>query len=152
LIQLNSPIASESVNRGRYFPANYDKPHDISFISNYKITRRYSFSLNFAYSTGRPITYPIAAYRFGNSYRVQYSDRNSHRIPDYIRTDIGFNIEGNHKVRKLAHSFWSISIYNVLGRRNPYSVYFRVVGEEIKAYQLSIFAVPIPTVTYHFKF
>jgi hypothetical protein len=152
LIQLNSPVSSEVINRGRYFPANFDKPHDMSVVTNYRITRRYSFSLNFSYSTGRPITYPVAAYRFGNAYRVQYSDRNAYRVPDYMRMDVGFNIEGNHKVRKLAHSFWSVSIYNVLGRDNPYSVFFRIMDEEIKAYQLSIFAVPIPTITYHFKF
>jgi hypothetical protein len=121
-------------------------------VTNYKITRRYSFSINFAYSTGRPITYPIAAYRFGNSYRVNYSDRNAYRIPDYIRMDLGFNIEGNHKIKKLAHSYWSISIYNLFGRKNPYSVYFKIEDDKIKAYTLSIFGAPIPTVTYHFKF
>jgi hypothetical protein len=151
-IQLNSPIPSERVNNGKYFPANYDKPHDVSLITNYKITRRYSFSLNFAYSTGRPITYPIAAYRFGDSYRVNYSDRNAFRIPDYIRTDLGFNIEGNHRIKKLAHSFWSISIYNLFGRKNPYSIYFKIEDDKIKAYKLSIFGAPIPTITYHFKF
>jgi hypothetical protein len=151
-IQLNSPNPLERVNRGKYFPANYDKPHDVTMITNYKITRRYSFSLNFAYSTGRPITYPISAYRFGGTYRINYSDRNAYRIPDYMRFDVGFNMEGNHKIKKLAHSFWTVSIYNLLGRRNPYSVYFKIADEDIKAYQLSIFGVPVPTITYHFKF
>jgi hypothetical protein len=151
-IQLNSPFVSERVNNGKYFPANYDKPHDVSLITNYKITRRYSLSFNFAYSTGRPITYPVAAYRFGNAFRVNYSDRNAFRIPDYVRADIGFNVEGNHKIKKLAHSYWSISIYNLFGRKNPYSVYFKIEEEKIKAYKLSIFGAPIPTITYHFKF
>jgi hypothetical protein len=152
LVRLNSPLLTERVNNGNYFPANYDKPHDLSLITNYKITRRYSFALNFLYSSGRPITYPIAAYRYGNAYRVQYSDRNAFRIPDYVRVDVGFNIEGNHRIKKLAHSYWSISIYNLLGRKNPYSIFFRVVDTDIKAYQLSIFGAPVPTVTYHFKF
>ena len=151
-IQLGSGVPSENINNGKYFPANYDKPHDINVITNYKITRRYSFSYNFAYSTGRPITYPINVYRFGNAYRINYEDRNSSRIPNYIRMDLGFNIEGNHKIKKLAHSYWTVSIYNLLGRKNPYSVYFRIEEEKIKAYRLSIFGAPIPTVTYHFKF
>lgn len=151
-LRLNSEIPGERINRGDYYPANYDKPHDVKLVTNYKLTRRYSFSFNFMYNTGRPITYPIAAYRFGNAYRVAYSDRNAFRIPDYIRADIGFNIEGNHKIKKLAHSYWSISIYNVLGRKNPYSIYFKVEDEKINAYQLSIFGAPIPTITYHFKF
>ena len=152
LIRMAGESPSEVINDGKYFPANYDKPHDISMITNYKITRRYSLSLNFAYSTGRPITYPTSAYRFGNTFRVNYSDRNAYRIPDYVRLDVGFDIEGNHKIKKLAHSFWTISIYNVLGRRNPYSIYFRVDDGEIKGYRLSIFGAPIPTITYHFRF
>src|SRR6185436_1559679 len=111
-----------------------------------------SASLNFVYSTGRPITYPTGTYRFGNSYRINYSDRNEFRIPDYFRLDLGFNIEGNHRVKKLAHSFWTISIYNVFGRKNPYSIYFKSEGDTIKGYQLSIFGAPIPTITYNFKF
>lgn len=81
-----------------------------------------------------------------------YSDRNEFRIPDYYRLDLGVNIEGNHKIKKLAHSFWNISIYNVLGRNNPYSVYFVTDNGEVKAYKTSIFSIPVPTVTYNFKF
>lgn len=151
-IRMSGQSLQERINGGTYFPANYDKPHDVNLVTNYKITRRYSFSMNFTYSTGRPITYPVGTYRFGNAYRVNYSNRNEYRVPDYMRVDIGFNIEGNHKIKKLAHSYWNISIYNLLGRKNPYSVYFKVEGQDIKAYQLSIFGAPIPTITYHFKF
>jgi len=151
-IRLDGSQESERVNNGNYFPANYDKPHDFNLVSNYRITRRYSVSFNFVYSTGRPMTYPIGLYKLGNGYRIHYSDRNEYRIPDYVRLDLGFNIEGNHKVKKLAHSFWSISIYNVLGRNNPYSIFFTSDGEEIKAYKLSVFGAAIPTVTYNFSF
>lgn len=151
-VKLDSQFNEEKVNNGEYFPANFDKPHDLSLILNYKITERYSFSSNFIYQTGRPITYPIGSYQYGNAEYTLYSDRNQFRIPDYFRLDIGINIEGNHKIKKLAHSFWNISVYNVLGRNNPYSVYFVSESGEIKAYQTSIFAIPIPTITYNFKF
>lgn len=151
-IKLDSQFPSEQVNNGNFFPANFDKPHDITLISNYKLTRRYSLSFNFTYSTGRPITYPIGQFDFGGSRVIQYSDRNQFRIPDYIRMDIGVNIEGSHKIRKLAHSFWTISIYNLLGRRNPYSIFFVVDERTVQAFQLSVFGAPIPTVTYNFRF
>jgi hypothetical protein len=151
-IKLDSQFNDEKVNNGEYFAANFDKPHDFSAVLNYKFTQRYSFSANFVYQTGRPITYPIGSYQFGNAEYTLYSDRNKFRIPDYFRLDIGVNIEGNHKIKKLAHSFWNISIYNVLGRNNPYSVFFVTESGQIKAYQTSIFAMPIPTVTYNFKF
>jgi len=153
LIKLDSQFNSEKVNNGNYFPANFDKPHDLSAILNYKFTRRYSLSTNFLYQTGRPITYPIGTFQYGNSEYTLYSDRNAYRIPDYIRLDIGINIEGNHKIKKLAHSFWNISVYNVLGRNNPYSIYFVTdQNGKVKGYKTSIFSIPVPSITYNFKF
>ncbi|WP_241244333.1 TonB-dependent receptor [Flagellimonas marinaquae] len=142
----------ERINDGEFFPSNFDKPHDLSVIANYKFTRRYSVSMNFAYQTGRPVTYPVGTFRFNNADFVAFSDRNAFRIPDYYRLDLGINIEGNHKKNKLAHSFITIQVYNVLGRNNPYSVFFVTDNGEVKALQSSIFAMPIPSITYNFKF
>lgn len=152
MIRLDSRFDEERVNNGNYFPANFDKPHDVSAVLNYKFTKRYSLSANFVYQTGRPITYPIGTYTYNGAEYTLYSDRNQFRIPDYYRLDLGVNIEGNHKIKKLAHSFWNISVYNVLGRNNPYSVYFVTENGRIKGYKTSIFAIPVPTITYNFKF
>lgn len=152
LIKLDSKYTEEQVSNGDFFASNYDKPHDFSVVANYKLTQRFSFSANFVYQTGRPITYPIDSFVYQGIEYANYSNRNEFRIPDYYRLDLGVNIEGNHKIKKLAHSFWNISVYNVLGRNNPYSVFFVTVNEEVKAYQSSIFSVPIPTITYNFKF
>ena len=150
--KLDSEFAEERINNGDFFPSNFDKPHDLSLVANYKLTQRFSLSTNFLYQTGRPVTYPIGNYVLNGATRVFYSDRNKFRIPDYYRLDIGLNIEGNHKIKKLAHSFWNISVYNVLGRNNPFSVFFVTENGGIKAYQSSIFAIPVPTITYNFKF
>ena len=152
LIKLDGEIEEEQVNNGDYFSANFDKPHDFSFVGNYRFNKRISASVNVTYQTGRPITYPIGKFVFANEDQVVYSDRNKYRIPDYYRLDLGMNIEGNHKKKKLAHSFVNISVYNVLGRNNPYSVFFVNKNGGIKAYQTSIFSIPIPTITYNFKF
>lgn len=152
MVKLDGEFAAERINNGEYFAANFDKPHDVSLVLNYKLTKRYSFSSNFVYQTGRPITYPVGSYQYGGVEYTLYSDRNKFRIPDYYRLDLGINIEGNHKIKKFAHSFWNISVYNVLGRNNPYSVFFVSDAGEVKAYQSSIFSIPIPTITYNFKF
>ncbi len=151
-VKLDSPILQERVNKGNFFPANHDRPHDFSFVGNYRITKRYSVSANFSYQTGRPVTYPVGRFDYAGEEQVLYSDRNKYRIPDYYRLDLGINIEGNHKKEKLAHSFWNISVYNVLGRNNPYSVYFVNDEGQIRSYKTSIFSIPIPTITYNFKF
>ena len=152
LYRFDSEFSEERINNGEFFPSNFDKPHDVSIITNYRFTKRYSISANFVYQTGRPITYPVGTFRFNNADFVAFSDRNEFRIPDFYRLDLGLNIEGNHKKNKLAHSFVTISVYNVLGRNNPYSVFFVTDDGEVKALQSSIFSIPIPSITYNFKF
>ncbi len=151
-LQTQGAYSSETINQGQYYPASYDKPHAVNFIGNYKFNRRLNFSLTTVYSTGRPITLPLVKYDIEGSGRVYYSDRNQYRIPDYFRTDISFNIEGNHKIKKFTHSSWTIAVYNLFGRHNPYSVYFVSKNGVINGYQLSIFGQAIPTVTYNFRF
>jgi hypothetical protein len=151
-LQTTGPFSAEAINDGKYYPSNYDKPHAANFIGNYKFSRRFNFSLNVVYSTGRPITIPLAQYPQDGNLYVYYSDRNAFRIPDYFRTDLSINVEGNHKIRKLAHSSWTFAVYNTTGRANAYSVYFEAEDKKIKAYKLSVFARPIPTITYNFRF
>ncbi|HEY0743574.1 MAG TPA: TonB-dependent receptor [Chryseosolibacter sp.] len=150
-LRTNSTLQGKTVNNGEFYPSNFDKPHAMNFISNYKINRRFNFSLNVTYSTGRPITIPLAKYEVNGVERTFYSQRNEFRIPDYFRTDFSINIEGNHRVKKLAHSSWTVAVYNLTGRKNAYSVYFVSEGDQIKGYKLSVFARPIPTITYNFK-
>ena len=151
-IKINNKFPEEEVNEGDYYPSNFDKPHAVNVISNYRISKRFNFSLNVVYSTGRPITLPIAVYSINGTFRPFYSERNQYRIPDYFRTDFSVNLEGSHKVDKPAHSSWTFSIYNLTGRKNAYSVFFVTEGKSIKGYKLSIFGQPIPTITYNFKF
>ncbi len=151
-IKADSEFSEERINMGEYFPSNFDKPHDISLVANYKFTKRFSASANFVYQTGRPVTFPIGSFNFNGSEFVVFSDRNEFRIPDFYRLDLAFNVEGNHKIKKFAHSFWTISIYNVLGRNNPFSVFFVTENGEVKALKSSIFSIPVPSITYNFKF
>ena len=151
-LQTKGEYSSEIINEGKYYPSSYDKPHAVNLIGNYKFSRRFNFSMNVVYSTGRPITLPVATYSSEGISRVYYSDRNQYRIPDYFRMDASINIEGNHKVKKLAHSSWTIAVYNLTGRQNAYSVYFVSAKGVVNGYKLSIFAQAIPTITYNFKF
>ncbi|HEY4149134.1 MAG TPA: TonB-dependent receptor, partial [Chitinophagaceae bacterium] len=151
-LQQDDPIAGESINHGAWYPASFDKPHNANLIVNYRFSHRYSLSVNMLYSTGRPITLPVAVFTLGGSNSLLYSDRNQYRIPDYFRADVSFTMEGNHKVKQKAHNSWSFGIYNITGRQNAYSVYFVQENGKIKGYQLSIFGTLIPFVTYNIKF
>jgi hypothetical protein len=151
LLQTNNAYSAEIVNNGAYYPSSYDKPTAFNVVSNYKFNRRFNMSWNLTYSTGRPITLPLAKYDLHGSTRVYYSDRNEYRIPDYFRVDFSINMEGNHKVKKFAHSSWTFAIYNLTGRQNAYSIFFKSENGKINGYKLSIFGQPIPTITYNFR-
>jgi hypothetical protein len=151
-LRQDDPLAGELVNKGKFYPASFDKPHAANFIGNYALSHRYSFSLNAVYSTGRPITLPLAIFNLGGSPGLYYSQRNAYRIPDYFRMDFSVNIDGNHKVKKRTHNSWTAGIYNVTGRENAYSVYFVQENGQVKGYKMSILGTPIPFVTYNLKF
>jgi hypothetical protein len=151
LLKVDSPYEEEKVNGGKYFPANYDKPHDLKIVTNTKLSRRLNVSTIFVYNTGRPITLPVAYYDFSNTSTVYYSNRNEYRMPDYMRLDLSATINGNLKAKKLNHSSLTFTVYNVLGRRNPYSIFFRNEDGVVKDYQMSIFGQPIFMVTYNFR-
>jgi hypothetical protein len=151
-LKTDDPLAERPVNDGNWYPADYDKPNVVNFIGNYRINHRFSLSLNVVYSTGRPITLPVAEYYYGNSYRVLYSNRNEYRIPDYFRTDFSMNLDGNYKVHQRIHNSWTFGVYNMTGRKNPYSVFYQSENGHVQGYKLSIFGTAIPFITYNFRF
>ena len=152
LIKSVSQFKEELINDGEYFPANYDKPHNLNVLTNLKASRRFIISTSLNYSTGRPITYPISKYQLGEQVFLQYSKYNQYRISDYFRADLSVTLNGNLKKTQLTHSSLTFSLYNVTSRKNAYSVYFKSEGGKFDAYQLSIFGTVIPTITYNIKF
>jgi TonB dependent receptor/CarboxypepD_reg-like domain/TonB-dependent Receptor Plug Domain len=146
------PYAGELINQGNYYPSNYDQPNSATVLLNYRVNHRFSISLNSTYTTGRPITLPTGSYFYYNSFRTLYSDRNAYRIPDYYRTDFSMNIDGNHKIHQKFHNSWTIGVYNLFGRHNPYSVYYVSQNGALNGYQLSIFGSAIPFINYNVRF
>ncbi len=140
------------VNKGSYYPADYDKPNSVNFIGNFKVNHRFNLSLNVIYGTGRPITLPIAKFYYGNSFRVFYSDRNEYKIPDYFRSDISMNLDGNYKLHQLFHNSWTFGVYNITARKNAYSVYYTSQNGSVKGYKLSVFGTAIPFITLNINF
>ena len=145
----------EGINNGEFYPANYDKLHDISLVTIYNLNKRWDISANFAFMTGRPITYPDARYTYNGLVIPNYSNRNGARTPAYHRLDISATLSPKHKENKRWEGSWNFGAYNVYARRNPYSIFFRQNADNpqiTEAVRLSVFATVIPSVTYNFKF
>lgn len=142
----------EVINDGNWYPSSFDQPHDLFITAHYLYSRRLSFTAGYTYITGRPVTYPVSKYSFYNMTFIHWSDRNRYRMPYYSRLDLSVKINGKLKLKRLAHPYWNISVYNLLARKNAYSVYFVRRYDMIKGYQLSIFGTAIPSVTFGFDF
>jgi hypothetical protein len=144
---------SESINKGNEYASNFDQPHILNLNWKYGISKRYFFTGSFTYRTGRPVTTPVSAFIIDNLSIANFSERNQFRIPDYHRVDIAMVIEGNHKRKKFWDGTWTVSIYNVYARKNPYSIFFKEVDAGVlRPYRLAIIGTALPSVSYAFKF
>jgi outer membrane receptor for ferrienterochelin and colicin len=154
LLRQDDKRVAVPLNDGDWYPLEYDRPHEVKAVLNFKFTERYSLSSNFDYATGRPTTLPAGKYfnSYSQRYMPYYTDRNKYRIPDYMRLDLAFNIEPTHRLTSFLHTSFSIGVYNVLARKNAYNIYYVTEGNEIKGYKLSVFGTAIPYVSLNIRF
>ena len=144
----------EHINNGNPYSAPYERPHDISIVMNYDISKRVNVSATWVYASGSPITFPTGRFVYGNVVAPVYSDRNSFRIPDYHRLDLGLTLEGKERPNKRYHGSLTISVYNAYNRHNTYSISLKENPDNptiTEAWRTYLFPI-IPAVTYNFKF
>jgi hypothetical protein len=145
----------ESINFGKWYSSNYDKPHNIALVGTYSPSKKWDFSAVFNYSTGRPVTLPNGVYSYYDLRIPAYGYRNNGRIPDYHRFDLSVTYTPKAlKENQKYFSSWNMSVYNAYNRRNAYSIFFRVNDDtgKTEAVRLSIFGSFIPSITYNFNF
>lgn len=154
--QVKGDTPLNSINNGEYYPSDYDKTHDVSFVLSYKASSRLSINVNFLYATGRPATYPDGRYQFEGIALPNYSSRNNERLPDYHRADLSITLKERDKGRNWSGS-WTFSVYNLYARKNAYSIDFKPDQKSqnsfnTKADQLSILGSVFPSITYNIEF
>ena len=140
------------INNGNWYYTPYDRKHDLSFTGTYRLNKKWRFSANLIYQTGRPVTYPNGQYDYEGLSIASYSDRNSDRLPAYHRIDISAILVPG-KPNKKWKGEWVFGIYNIYNRRNAASISFsqnRETGLN-EATRIAIFGI-VPSVTYNFKF
>jgi hypothetical protein len=151
-VKVDRGLPENRINNGIKYPSDYDRPHSLNLVFNFRSNRRLSLSSNFVYITGRPVTLPVSIYYSEGQQLLYFSKRNEYRIPDYARLDLSINLEGNLVRKKPIHSYWMLNLYNALGRKNVYSVYFDSVNGKVQGHKLSIYGVPILTISWNYKF
>jgi len=140
----------EEINDGTWFSARQDRTHDLSIVGMYQISPRFNVSGSFVYYTGDAVTFPTGKYFVDGALVNLYGDRNSERMPDYHRLDIGATY-----ILKDTDKFYSdlnLSFYNVYNRKNAYSITFDIDDTgSAQATQLALFGI-VPSLTWNFNF
>ncbi|MFT7120287.1 MAG: hypothetical protein ACJAZ9_000457 [Neolewinella sp.] len=143
----------EGINNGEYYQSNFDKPHNFVATINWNPNKRNTLTANFTYGTGRPVTAPIGNYRVENGLSVPvYSNRNEVRIPDYHRLDLAYTLGKGYNKTKSFQTSWTVSLYNVYGRRNAFSVYYTQAPDQSNvANRLAVLGSVFPAITFNIE-
>ncbi|KAA6340797.1 TonB-dependent receptor SusC [termite gut metagenome] len=143
----------DEINNGAWYRSPYDKPHNISIVANYELSRKWSLGANWVYASGSPVTYPTGKYVAEGSNVPLYSGRNEYRYPAYHRLDLSATVKLS-KPEKKFKSELNFSLYNAYGRKNPWMIMFRQdenqpdVTYAEKMYMFTF----IPSITWNFTF
>ncbi len=145
------------INKGKVYPAKYDRRHDLSVVGIYELNPKWKLSAVFVYATGNAITLPEKFFLIEGVLTQQFSEINKYRLAPYHRLDLSATYTPNNDKEKKVNGSWVFSVYNAYNRQNPYFYYYNQTGTstagnlEVQATQVSLFPV-IPSVTYNFKF
>jgi hypothetical protein len=140
----------DGVNNDAWYPAIYDRTHDLDIVFIYDVTKKINLSATFVYYTGNAATFPVGKYEINGNIIPYYGLRDQNRFPAYNRLDIGatFNLK-QHK--NWEHDI-NVSIYNLYARENAYTINFVTNSQgQTVAQELYLFRI-VPSVTYDFKF
>lgn len=145
----------DKINDGKFYPAKYDRRHDLALTLNKQFNVNWNGSAVFVFTSGNAFTMPVGRYIIQGNIVNQYGEVNQFRMPPYHRLDL--SLTRQIMIRKKWKSELNFSVFNVYNRANPYFIYFEAVGEienytlEIKALKVTLFPV-IPSISWNFTF
>lgn len=142
----------DGINNNNWYNARQDRTHDISIVSMYQLSKKWTLSANWVFATGNAVTFPNGKYKMlGHSYFF-FSERNADRMPSYHRLDIGAT--RLLKQTKKFSSELNFSLYNAYGRENAYRITFKdkeTDPNRTEAIRTTLFRF-VPSISYNFKF
>lgn len=150
------------INGDEWYPSRFDQTHNFNVTALYDFNDRWAMSGNFTYISGTPTTFFNSRFT-QQGYVVPHNGldvRNNVRIPNFHRLDFSVTRKGKKKPGKKWYGEWVLSVYNVYGQRNPFSIFQRQQSDRVlpgqstttQAYKLSVVGSIIPSISYNFKF
>ncbi|HNW52263.1 MAG TPA: TonB-dependent receptor [Prolixibacteraceae bacterium] len=169
----------EKINNGVAYHYVYDRPHDVSLVANYELSKKITFSASWEYQSGRRMTIGTAGYDanhlytsqdlpprgavyyiFKDCYRHQfgeigydvatiYGTKNNYKLPDYHKLNVSAHFT---KQKKHGIRTWSVGIQNLYNRMNAYNVYYSTDDNgKIVLKKMTMFPI-MPNINYSFRF
>lgn len=151
-VRIDSSALAEGINGGNWYPPGYNRPHALNLVVNRALRNKGTLSMIVQYQSGRPVTGIETSYPTNGTVVPVYSTRNKYTTPYYLRFDVSLTI--GSVFRRVEDSL-VLSIYNLFGRDNAYSVFYQrpwINYYVPKPYQLSIVGVALPSITYAIRF
>jgi hypothetical protein len=157
----------EGIGKGMWYNPRFDRPHDFTVVLNHEFNDRWAAGLTYVYTSGLAVTFPKGIYNIDNQRIPLYSEfRNQDRFPNYHRMDASLTWK-NSSLGKWWKGSWNLSVYNMYGRKNPFSYQFtdiinndirfdvnsgdKVVSKRPGVVMTYLFTF-LPAITYNFKF
>lgn len=165
----------DELNLGKRYPSRFDNRHKLNIVVMHKLSPKVELSAAWSYASGNHVTLSLenyeelghigphnyqGGYPYSGSYgTIDYFDgRNNYQLPAYHRLDLGLKIYRPKKKGRMG--IWTISIYNVYSRMNPFMITKsdkKVVNPEgsykyVPAFRTIGIMPIIPSVSYTYKF
>jgi hypothetical protein len=146
------------LNKGQAYLAKFDRRHDLSVVASCEITKRFSISTVYIYSTGQRFTPIVGNYFVPNSSYTSvdllpiYGNKNGNAFPSNSRFDFNliFKTKENRKFLRYKGE-WHLGAYNVFNRAQPSRVEIVSSGSGYKYQAKGLFGF-IPFIAYNFSF
>ena len=142
------------LNQGNVFPSRYDRRHNFYLVGIYRLSSQVMISGSWTYNSGFAYTLPVGVYQSPTPQDPYaevfiYGDRNNARTLDNHRLDLSAQYNVKHK--KFSET-WSLGIYNVYNRQNPFFITFAYDNQgQRRLTQLSLLPI-LPHINYQVSF
>lgn len=164
----------DELNQGARYPARFDNRHKLNIVVMHKISPKVELSAAWSYASGNHVTLSLENYYengtgsptnndnhyVGASESIDYYEgRNNYQLPAYHRLDLGIKIYRPKKKGRMG--IWTVSIYNVYSRMNPFMIYKSdktipdpgsPYGKNVPVFKTIGIMPIIPSISYTYKF
>lgn len=162
MLRTENESLSNRINNNQWYNSDFDRTHVVNTTINIEGDKYNTFSFNFTGQTGRPFTVANGSFEVEDITVPIFLERNNSRLPVYHRLDFSWNVHfSKSKEKKRWQNDWTFTVYNLYGRKNPFSQYYsqrdgrfnEVFSDSpLASYGLFVSNSPIVSLTYNFRF